>query len=124
MLDHNRLCAVPSGLFERYRNVTSLCLHDNEIAVLPSEIALLLALVELRLDRNALTALPREVGSLMSLSVLHVPHNRLATLPAELARLPSLRELLFYDNPLGAGLPQELSHLDLSEGLWLNFPSE
>jgi len=121
MLDHNRLCAVPRGLFERYRCITSLCLHDNELLELPSEIAVLLALVELRLDRNALTALPREIGFLTSLAVLHVPHNHLATLPTELARLPELRELLFYGNPLGAGLPRDLSHIDPSEGVWLNF---
>lgn len=122
MLDHNRLSAVPPGLIERFRNITSLCLHDNELSELPPDIGELVMLVELRLDRNALTALPREIVKLTSLSVLHVPDNRLATLPAELAQLPALRELLFCGNPFDAGLPLALSDLDVSVGVWLNFP--
>ncbi len=113
------LTALPSviGLF-LFPNITTFCLSDNELEVLPPEIGQLTALKSLSLDENKLKALPREIGQLTALEELDLENNNLKALPPEIGQLTALKELDLATNNIKA-LPPEIGRLKALKKLYL-----
>eukprot|EP00741_Cyanophora_paradoxa_P005474 tig00000889_g5306.t2 len=92
-------------------SVRILLLNTNKLTSVPgAELAKLVKLKSLWLDRNELTTLPAEIGSLSNLQQLVVSNNRLKLLPPEVERLENLQQLDLHKNELSA-LPPEICSL-------------
>ncbi len=73
----------------RDHETTSLNLEGLGLSSLPSQIANLIALEELKLGANQLTNLPPEIGNLINLMELDLLCNQLINLPTEIRKLTS-----------------------------------
>jgi len=83
--------------------LTRLWLNDNHLTALP-DLARLVNLEYLNLDRNRLTVLPDSLGALPSLRWLRLNNNRLTSLPHDLSGLSKSLEVLYLmNNPIPTG---------------------
>ena len=90
--------------------ISTLNLADNNIEVLPPEIAQLTNLTVLSLRNNQLSTLPPEFAQLTNLTGLSLSDNQLSTLPPEIAQLTNLTRLFLHNNQLSI-LPPEIAQL-------------
>lgn len=112
------------------RTLQVLCLSNNQLRKLPSQIGNLKKLRELDLEENELDAVPSEIGFLQLLTKLWLQSNKLVTLPRTIGNLSSLTDLRVGENNL-TSLPEEIGelrekkrglagHLDSLKSLYLN----
>jgi hypothetical protein len=73
---------------------------ENELTMLPAEIANLTALTDLDLRGNKLTSIPDSIGGLTALTNLILSHNKLTSIPDSIGRLTALTRLDLRDNKL------------------------
>ena len=102
--------------------VTTLDLEDEFLSgVVPSGLAKLDALTDLRLPKNDLSGgIPAALGDMPSLEVLYLQENRLTgRIPAALGRLARLSSLDLSDNQLEGPLPPEMGQLASLRTLYL-----
>jgi Leucine-rich repeat (LRR) protein len=97
-LTDNRLIEIPEGFFEGIPQLQKLCLADNHLKKISSEIWQLSALTELYLMDNDLESLPDTIGLLRNLRLLYVSRNELTILPAQIVELEKLQRLFFSNN--------------------------
>ena len=106
------------------QRVTRLDLTNRRLTgVVPSGLAALTSLEELRLGRNSLTGeIPGQLGDLADLRVIYLRYNRLTgEIPAELGSLSRLTVLRLNGNELTGAIPPELGGLSALEDLALAF---
>jgi internalin A len=89
---------------------TRLDLSDNNLSVLPKEIAQLTNLITLDLSWNKLSELPKEITQLTNLTTLYLNFNKLSQLPKEIVQLTNLTSLNLGSNQL-TELPKEIAQL-------------
>lgn len=80
--------------------LTSLCLDNNQLRTLPTEIRVLTKLRTLSVAHNHIQELPSQISCLVELTALNVDDNRLRALPRELSQLTKLSVLKLDFNPL------------------------
>jgi Leucine-rich repeat (LRR) protein len=90
--------------------VTSLDLSQQELRVLPPEIACFSQLNKLDLSHNYLSELPEEIGQLRELEELKVNDNVLLSLPVTIGQLKSLSDFQCAENQL-TQVPNEICQL-------------
>jgi len=93
-----------------FRELETLDISDNEIEVLPPEIAALTKLQRLVLSRNRLRTFPEEVLRLPHLHWLGLSFNHIDSLPPEIYKLSKLQTLYLIGNKLKT-LPKQISGL-------------
>jgi len=93
-----------------------LCLHNNELKCIPSEISNLSGLTYLYLDNNKLKSIPPEMGKLNRLRYLHLQGNKLTSLPHEIGMLRNLCYLHVHNNRFRS-IPLELVNLRRLESI-------
>ena len=113
-LSHVPVCVMSAHLVK----LEKLDLSQNQLAVVPIEIANLKQLTELNLDDNVIISLPGAIGLLTKLKVLSLRNNRIAysdkssqqqPLPASLFSQTPLIDLNLHGNPLTV---KELNAMD------------
>ena len=106
------------------QRVTKLNLTNRRLTgVVPSGLAALTSLEELRLGRNSLRGeIPGQLGDLADLRVIYLRYNRLTgEIPVELGSLSRLTILRLNGNELTGAIPPELGDLSALEDLALAF---
>ena len=86
MNDGRVLTAQEMRQYERFCD-----LSRRGLTALPTEIAQLTNLKQLRLSGNQLTALPAEIAQLTNLQTLWLSRNQLTALPPEIGQLTNLQ---------------------------------
>jgi hypothetical protein len=108
-LKGNGLVALPPFLSTAVPKLTSLVLSLNGLSELPEDMALLVDLEVLAIDRNRFVSLPAVLFSAAlceSLVTLNAQSNQLAFLPPEIQKWLGLENLLLANNALTTeGLP-------------------
>ena len=88
-----------------------LCVNDNQLENLPTEIGKLHKLREIQASRNKITFIPDSVGSLHQLKWLLLDSNRLVTTPETLGNIITLSRLELRHNSLVAIPDSSVRHL-------------
>ncbi|GIY38080.1 hypothetical protein CEXT_685452 [Caerostris extrusa] len=107
----------PKGSF-RLVKLRRLSLSDNEIGILPSDIASLVNLVELDISKNDISDIPENIKFLKSLQNADISNNPLAKLPAGFVQLKNLTILGLNDISLSR-LPNDFGNLSNLQSLEL-----
>ncbi|CAD6186976.1 unnamed protein product [Caenorhabditis auriculariae] len=108
-LSMNHIEALPKKLFT-LRLLRVLDVSDNEIAVVPPDVAKLSSMVELNLSRNKITDLPEELKECRELRILDLSGNAITRFPDVLVKCESIMSLCLLDVSLTA-LPQNIGQL-------------
>src|SRR6056297_1419415 len=74
-------------------HVVYLCIEENDLKEIPSEVFALRYLKELKIGYNSIRKIPPDIGNLAHLEVLNADFNRISSLPKEVGDLRSLRSL-------------------------------
>ena len=86
------------------RNLTSLYLWDNNLALFPHDACLLTGLTALDLSGNDFHRVPKEIRSLEHLEVLYLSNNRNLNVIPTLCPMKSLRRLYLEKTSIGEDL--------------------
>eukprot|EP01112_Ceratiomyxa_fruticulosa_P004576 TRINITY_DN15113_c0_g1_i1.p1 TRINITY_DN15113_c0_g1~~TRINITY_DN15113_c0_g1_i1.p1 ORF type:complete len:438 (-),score=96.51 TRINITY_DN15113_c0_g1_i1:84-1397(-) len=116
-LANNGLKSIPPPFF--VSTLTKLDLSNNLLPVIPDEIGICNALVDLLLNNNTLKTIPRSIGNLTQLSALCLHNNELKELPEEIKFLTNLRKITLHHNQL-TSLPPFFSNFNTLNELELN----
>ena len=120
VLSDNLLTNFPSGLFVGASSLDNVSVTNNNISVIPPEIANATALRSLTLTGNSIAVLPTEIASLTNLVTLIANTNQLTALPPEIGSLTSMRTFQANQNNItDAGLPAQLWALPVLQTLSL-----
>ncbi len=101
------------SLIEKFTNLTSIYLSNNQLAQIPPEIEKLTNLTILDLSNNQLTEIPPQIEKLTNLMLLELSNNQLTQVPHEIVKLTNLTRLYLHNNQLTQVPPQinKLIHL-------------
>ena len=99
-LNGNRLTMIPSTVFIKMKNLTTLSLCNNKLRIFPMEICELTKLDVVDLSGNLMDHIPDAVGCLKAME-LNLNGNRLTTLPPSLVNCERLKVLRVEENCLG-----------------------
>ena len=98
---------IKDDMDNRQEILTSLCLYNLDITVIPPEIGMLTGLEELLLYDNRLQNLPNEIGNLIHLKVLWLQNNKFTNIPSDIYKLINL---YLHNNQL-SNLPNSIIEL-------------
>ena len=130
VLSDNALATLPPTLLQSTRQLTTLDLSGNQLALLPPWPAALGSLVHLNLSRNRLQALPEGWENLKSLETLDVSSNQLAQLTTggftacTALTVVNLSLNALTELPLGIGCLQLLEKLYVGANMLASLPSD
>ena len=113
-LTHNKIRELPSSL-ANLDKLAELRLAENRLSSFPSSIcqtSLSCSLKTLDLSDNQLVSLPAQFGEMVGLVSLNLANNQLHTLPYTFHRLRALQKLLLLNNKLRC-LPCNMHYLHL-----------
>ena len=108
-LSKSQLNSLPKDIFN-YPKLKVLIFSNNNIAVLPPEIARLKELKYLDATGNKLLTIPKEIGGLTNLKFISFRDNSISKLPNEIANLQMLEKLDLTNNQI-FNLPDGLASL-------------
>jgi len=91
-LHNNRITEVPKMISQLY-HLENLDLSDNKITYLPSQICQLSELKHLKLRGNLLRELPEHIGNLNNLETINIRENQITVLPLSFHKLQKLKEI-------------------------------
>jgi len=93
-ISQNGISTIPSLCLTGLTQIKKLCIKNNNLTQLSTEICNLTSLEELDLSFNALTSLPPEIAGLRQLKALDLQGNLINELPAQLSAIPQLENLV------------------------------
>lgn len=110
-LDHNQLAILPPEL-GAFSGLVSLDLSNNRLKVIADEICCLVHLRTFLARNNQLTveSIPKDFGTLPSLQLLNLSGNRLTEVPMQFTELHELKCLYLGANRI-ATVPREIRNL-------------
>ncbi|XP_071175260.1 leucine-rich repeat-containing protein 58-like [Mytilus edulis] len=119
-LSYGDLTAIPEYLFDRSKSIRALCLHHNNIEVLPKSINVFANLITLDISNNNCHKLDDAVVYLKQLRTLIAKNNNLEckTIPKDFSKLRSLEVLNFSANSF-TELPPQFTELPRLKALYL-----
>ena len=119
-LSYSDLTTIPECLYERAKSIRALCLHHNNINVLPKSINTFANLITLDISNNNCQKLDDSVVYLKQLRTFIAKNNELEckSIPKDFSRLRSLEVLNFSANAL-TELPPQFTELPRLKALYL-----
>jgi len=117
-LTNMNLTYIPDEVF-KLENLEILCLSNNRIHEIPTNIHKLKKLKMLYLDNNNITNIPMEIFNILSLEVLILSENNIHEIPLGITQLVNLKQIWLYKNKISI-LPVELASLKKLTGLYMN----
>ncbi|KAJ1916234.1 hypothetical protein H4219_003902 [Mycoemilia scoparia] len=107
----NKLTELPESIFEL--PIVELQVQRNNISFISSQISnLATTLVNIDLSNNQLTVLPQEIAKLTKLINLNIADNMISSLPEDLDNFSELKDLDLRRNRLTTLFPSKSAHSD------------